>query len=255
MSAYRLRASGIYVPAAAIQRAAPHDRAHPIEGEVCAYLKDAHDRTEGPGDLVWRHANLFTSAGYARWATFLAAATPTPNMPAPNYIALGTSGTAVNAADTGLGMEIYRAVLVSATVTSTYTARVAASFSAAVATGNILEAGLYDNAGYPAITGGTATATAYTTTTLTDSGAAWTVNQWAGGYLYIVGATTGAAQRAAIASNTATVITLSAPITLPTGTVTYRISAPYLYAHAPMNVNKSATQTLNVTWQITVPSA
>jgi len=252
---YQRRASGLYVPSSCthVQRLAPQDHVGHVEGWVRAYLKDERDDSPGLGELAWEGHNLFTSAGYGRLASFLAAASANPAVAAPNYIAVGTSGTAANAADTGLGQELYRAVLVSASVSSLYTARLAANFAAGIATGNILEAGLLDNAGYPT-TGATGTASSYTTTTLTDSGAAWATNAWAGGYLYVVTATTNASQRAAIASNTATVLTFSAPITLPTGTVTYRISIPYLFAHATMNVNKGASQSLNVTWQVTVPS-
>lgn len=80
----------------------------------------------------------------------------------------------------------------------------------------------------PAVVGAiTGTATGYTTTTVTDSGAARTVNGDQGKVLAITSATTGAGQAAVVVSNTATTWTLLAAITLPTGTVTYQVGASY----------------------------
>jgi hypothetical protein len=71
---------------------------------------------------------------------------------------------------------------------------------------------------YTAISG---TATAATTTTLTDSGKAWGVNQYAGYSIYITsGAASGQSKK--ITSNTATVLTFPAIAGL-TGTPTYQI--------------------------------
>src|SRR6185437_13248545 len=75
--------------------------------------------------------------------------------------------------------------------------------------------------------GETGTATSGTTTTLTNSGKSWTVNQWAGGdwYVYIYTGT-GAGQYAAITSNTATVLTLDRTLTTaPDSTSLYAIEA------------------------------
>ena len=60
-----------------------------------------------------------------------------------------------------------------------------------------------------------------TTNTLTDSGKAWTVNQWQGYNLASNNA--GVIQYTSIVSNTATTVTLVASITVPSGTTTYSI--------------------------------
>jgi hypothetical protein len=60
-----------------------------------------------------------------------------------------------------------------------------------------------------------------TTTTLTDSGATWTVNAWQG---YMAAITTGGTTvYTQVISNTATVLTLNDTITAPTGSTTYFI--------------------------------
>lgn len=87
------------------------------------------------------------------------------------------------------------------------------------------------------------TATAGAATTLTDSSATWTVNQYANSDVIIVSGT-GSGQKKRIASNTATVLTLAAAVTgnsntgnwsvIPDTTSVYRIqpSSDYLY-YAP----------------------
>lgn len=86
-------------------------------------------------------------------------------------------------------------------------------------------------------------ATAGTTTTLTDSTASWITNQYANSDVIITGGT-GAGQRRRIASNTATVLTLSTAVTgnprtgpfttAPDATSTYKIvpSSDFLYFQA-----------------------
>jgi len=78
------------------------------------------------------------------------------------------------------------------------------------------------------------TMTAASTTTITDTSKNWIVNQWAGKRVVIT-AGTGQRQEATIASNTATVLTLSVAITLPDTTSTYSI-----LAIAPRSVGISA---------------
>lgn len=65
-------------------------------------------------------------------------------------------------------------------------------------------------------------ATAGTTTTLTDSTANWTANQWANYYVYIYSGT-GHGQIAKIASNTSTVLTFATVTTAPDATSRYEI--------------------------------
>lgn len=76
----------------------------------------------------------------------------------------------------------------------------------------------------------TGTATAATGTTLTNSGKAWTTNQWANSQIRIT-AGTGAGQVRTITSNTGTVITVPAWTTTPDATSTYSIEGndDYLY--------------------------
>lgn len=66
------------------------------------------------------------------------------------------------------------------------------------------------------------TATGGTTTTLTDSAANWTTDQWAGRYVLTVSGT-GAGQCLKIASNTATTLTFDSPGTAPDNTTVYQI--------------------------------
>ena len=68
----------------------------------------------------------------------------------------------------------------------------------------------------------TGTATSGTTTTLTDSGASWPVNEWAGYKLYIYTGT-GKGQITNITSNTATVLTFPTLTTAPDATSRYTI--------------------------------
>lgn len=68
------------------------------------------------------------------------------------------------------------------------------------------------------------TMTAASTTTITDTTKNWIVNQWAGKRVVITSGT-GQRQEGTIASNTATVLTLSVAITLPDTTSTYSILA------------------------------
>lgn len=75
----------------------------------------------------------------------------------------------------------------------------------------------------------TGTATSYTTTSVTDSGATRTVNADQNLVLAITSAATGAGQAMVVSSNTSTVWTLLSAITLPTGTVTYQLGHSYLY--------------------------
>lgn len=79
----------------------------------------------------------------------------------------------------------------------------------------------WQGAGYKAFATGTATAGA--STTLTDSAKTWTVNQWTNSQVRIVSGT-GAGQIRTIASNTATVLTVSAAwTTTPDATSVYSI--------------------------------
>lgn len=72
----------------------------------------------------------------------------------------------------------------------------------------------------------TGTATAGSTTTLTDSGKAWTVNEYAGMKLFVTGGT-GAGQAATVISNTATVLT--------TTLMTVALAASSVYEIRPMS--------------------
>jgi hypothetical protein len=69
------------------------------------------------------------------------------------------------------------------------------------------------------------TATAGTATTLTDSGAAWTVDQYAGGYVHII-AGTGKDQARKITSNTATALTVPTWTVNPDATSVYLLVGP-----------------------------
>ncbi len=87
--------------------------------------------------------------------------------------------------------------------------------------GRLVSTPSWDFAGYMSIATGTATAGA--ASTLTNSGKAWTVNQWTNYQIRITGGT-GAGQVRTIASNTATVITVgTAWTTNPDATSTYSI--------------------------------
>jgi hypothetical protein len=68
-------------------------------------------------------------------------------------------------------------------------------------------------------------ATAATATTLTDSGAAWTVNQYAGGWVHIIGGT-GKDQAREIVSNTATAVTVAAWDVNPAAASVYLLTGP-----------------------------
>jgi hypothetical protein len=73
------------------------------------------------------------------------------------------------------------------------------------------------------LVGDSGTATGGTTSTLIDSGKAWSVNQWAGAWVF-VDFGTGSGEVRQVASNTATTLTFEAPVLsgAPTGSV-YRI--------------------------------
>lgn len=64
---------------------------------------------------------------------------------APGYIAVGTDSTAASAGQTALITEIARAAVTSATV-STNTIAYVVSFAAGVATGTLVEAGIFNDA-------------------------------------------------------------------------------------------------------------
>jgi hypothetical protein len=74
-----------------------------------------------------------------------------------------------------------------------------------------------------ALTAFTGTATSGTTVTLVDTGAAWTVNQFAGWYVQITGGVDSGDKRLVI-SNTATALTVAAWTATPTSTSTYSLS-------------------------------
>lgn len=85
---------------------------------------------------------------------------------------------------------------------------------------------LATNGGYwlPGTQVDTGTATAGTTTTVTDSGKSWTVNQFAGMYVYLTAGTGNGQAAGYIVSNTATQLTIkSAWTTAPDATSVYRI--------------------------------
>jgi hypothetical protein len=238
---YERNALGLWVP----ERLAA--RGPLVRGRVMAHLD---------GRLVAAGENVFTLAGYGRIAAWLAsgvAAGVASTVASPTFIAVGTgSGTPANT-DTFMFQEIARKAITGYSVQATYTAQLTVTFSQSEANGSITEIGLCDAGGYPINANGTATS--YTSTTLTDTGANWTTNQWAGGWLYIISATTGAGQRTQIVSNTATVLTFNA-ITLPTGTVTYRVApANYLFAHYGVALTKTNANQLLVTWQLVLPSS
>lgn len=201
-----------------------------------------------PEYLAWEGKNVYTRLGYQKIASWLASYTGviTP----PKYIAAGSGVGTPATTDTSMTLELGRVGLSSYSVLSSYTARLLGVFGPAQANATWTEIGLYDTLGYPT-TAIPASATGYTTTTLTDSGATWTVNEWAGCRLHIVSAiTSGAPQSATIVSNTATVLTFGA-ITLPVGNITYTIGKPTLFAHAAVSVAKTASNTANVSWSLT----
>lgn len=76
----------------------------------------------------------------------------------------------------------------------------------------------------PQVETGKSTA-AGTTTTLTDGGANWATNQWAGYSLSFTGGT-GSGQTATVSSNTATVLTFNTQTTAPDSTTTYSLFYP-----------------------------
>lgn len=81
----------------------------------------------------------------------------------------------------------------------------------------------------------TGTATSGTTTTLTDSNAAWGTNQWAG-YVLSITAGTGSGQTATITSNTATALTFAALGTAPDNTSKYS-----LYRTTALNTSRQTS--------------
>lgn len=113
------------------------------------------------------------------------------------------------------------------------------AWSSALSTGG----GLVTGAGYWAMAStpaygsvtATGTATAGASTTLTNSGKAWAVNQWTNSQVRITSGT-GAGQVRTVASNTATVLTVSSAFgTNPDATSVYALEPndDYLYASGP----------------------
>jgi hypothetical protein len=103
----------------------------------------------------------------------------------------------------------------------------------------------------------TGTATAGAATTLTKSGAAWATNQWANSQLKIVSGT-GAGQVRTIASNTSTVITVSAAWTTnPDATSAYHIEGndDFLYLMGNNAVTLYRYSISANTWSTLSPSA
>lgn len=103
----------------------------------------------------------------------------------------------------------------------------------------------------------TGTATAGAATTLTNSGAAWATNQWTNSQLKIVSGT-GAGQVRTIASNTGTVITVSAAWTTnPDATSAYHIEGNddflYLMGNNAVTLNRYSISAN--TWSTLSPSA
>ena len=83
---------------------------------------------------------------------------------------------------------------------------------------------------------GSGTATSGATTSLTDTSANWTTNQWAGYYLLLTGGT-GAGQAVAVASNNTTRITPVTPfLTAPDATSTYEIWQSPARAGEPLRI-------------------
>lgn len=72
----------------------------------------------------------------------------------------------------------------------------------------------------------TGTATAGSTSTITNSGASWTTNQWSG-YMVLITSGTAAGQVAQVISNTATVLTLNGTITAPANGSGYALYQGY----------------------------
>lgn len=102
----------------------------------------------------------------------------------------------------------------------------------------------------------TGTATAGGASTLTNSGKAWTTNQWANSQIRITGGT-GVGQIRTIASNTGTVITTSAAWTAnPDATSTYEISGndDYLYFLGNAAVTMYRYSISANTWTTLAPS-
>ncbi len=142
-----------------------------------------------------------------------------------------------------------RLPITSASVQTSYTARLVSVFNGQQVNANLREIGLFDTAGVS----GTSTG-ANTTTTLNDTTQNWAVNQWAGATVFIWSGV-GAGQRSVVVSNTATQLTVSVVwTTTPDATSKYAIGAGNLFGHAAITVNKAAGQILNVIWQLTAPS-
>ncbi len=253
-SGYRQTDGGLYVPATL----SLHDRVREVRGEVEVWLATP----KGGWELAHRGHNLYLNYGYARLARWAAALAPT----APGYIAVGNgngtvAGLAVTVAPTDpqLDFELLRVALTSASAPSTYTTRLATLFTAAQVARQLTEVGLFDHVG----DSGTAAGGSQSTTTLGDSGKAWTINQWAGYTLYITNAADGdAVKKATIASNTATVLTLtSALTTVPVAaTTTYTVGGigsagtDGMLARAAVSTLKGAQQ-MNVIWSFSWPAA
>lgn len=107
------------------------------------------------------------------------------------------------------------------------------------------------------------TATSATADTLTDTGAAWTTNQFIGSYVTIVGGT-GAGQTQRIQSNTATTITIIGTwTTTPDGTSSYEfgefnpgtLAGIKVFIDSGVNIGKSSVITANTNTTLTVSPA
>lgn len=220
----------------------------PITGRVQCYLvpPDRDPWQPRESDLVLDKPNLFVRIGYQRITAWLAsnAITTAP----PRSMSVGTSATAPAVTDTVMGFEICRVLLSSASVLSLYTARLVSVFSPAQGNGDLREIGLHDTVASGGWSDGTATAGG--ATTLTDSGKAWTTNEWAAGEVMIVSGT-GLGQKRTISSNTATVLTVSSSWTTnPDATSVYHVAMQRLFAHTDIAITKSG-QALNVVWSLT----
>ena len=150
----------------------------------------------------------------------------------------------------GIGMEIGRKAVTSKAVVATYTTRIVANFLAAEVQGDLVQVGLFD------VPGDTGTATSRVGTTLTTAGKAWTVNQWAGWYLYLLSGT-GATDAIVISSNSADGLTVAAwnPGHTPEAGTAYLIGAAdnvdsFMIASCNVEVVKGNLP-MQVIWQIT----
>ncbi len=231
-----------------------------IKGQVKVYVSDEPDAQLGPDGLLvgarlaYDDHNLFTNLGYSKIAALLAANTNSPAIKTPQYIGIGVE-TAIPGGGTAYGHEISRIAITSASVLSTYTARLSAVVGPTSlnypALGSI---SLWDSAAGP---GGTATGGS--ATTLQDSGAPFgAVSSQVNSYVNVI--TSAGASRfgpVLISANSSTQLTFASQSSSVTAGDIYLISpaSSILWAYAAVAAGpKVAGQSAQILWLLTLPS-